>query len=182
VGSESVGVPDGSVIGLRMIYREADDYSVSWIRVLGLAAIAASVAVGLIAALRPMGGGESVRGCGEVLGRGEREGVGLLLSDYTVRRGVKSINYTVSNQRSGIIYVGEPYDLQRLVNGEWETVKWIKDRVWVMVIHELGWGDSVTREIELPADIEPGCYRVVKRVTLESGESLEISAVFIIST
>lgn len=114
------------------------------------------------------GGDGGLNNCGEVLGLDESEGVRLQLTPAVVRRGETKPEYMIINGGSEIVYFGEPYDIQRLEGGKWVSVEWMKGRAWIMVMHMLQPGKTFKREVELPNEVEPGCYRLVKRVTIEA--------------
>lgn len=153
-------------------------------RRLGWAALMGALAVALVGAWVGLSlgrGGAELGPCSDDLGVDEEKGVRLTLSTATVRRGVRSIEYTIRNGRDGPIYFGAPYDVQRFQGGRWTSVEWMKDRSWIMILYSLGPGESMTLTVDLPEDVEPGCYRLVKTVMLRDfGDELVLAATFLV--
>ncbi len=115
---------------------------------LGAAASVAGLLIALNAAPVKQGGGEVL----------------LILDRNELYKGQRTLTYTVVNKLQEKISFGEPYDIQQLRNGEWVSVEWMKDHVWIMILYTLSPGESFSRVVELPEDIEPGEYRLVKEV------------------
>jgi hypothetical protein len=113
------------------------------------------------------------------LGEGD---MGVVLSlDRTELRGDRKLTYTIVNRSQREVTFGEPYDVQVLRGGRWLSVEWMGERVWIMILYKLRPGDSFSRTIDLPADVEPGMYRLVKEVTVvETGEKLVLTAEFVV--
>ncbi len=109
-------------------------------------------------------------------------GVGVVLSlDKTELRGDRELTYTIVNWSQREISFGEPYDVQVLKDGRWVSTEWMRDKVWIMVLYTLRPGESFSRAIHLPTDVEPGVYRLVKEVTVvETGERLVLTAEFMV--
>ncbi len=108
--------------------------------------------------------------------------VGVVLSlDKTELRGDRELTYTIVNESQREISFGEPYDVQVLKDGRWVSTEWMRDKVWIMVLYTLRPGESFSRAIYLPTDVEPGVYRLVKEVTVvETGERLVLTAEFMV--
>lgn len=111
---------------------------------------------------------------------GSGEGVVLIL-DRTELRGDRKLTYTIVNRSEREISFGEPYDVQIRRGGEWVSVEWMRDRVWIAILYSLKPGESFSRQVELPDDVEPGTYRIVKEVMFsDSGERLTLMAEFVV--
>jgi len=103
----------------------------------------------------------------------------VLILDRTELRGERLLHYKIINRVNGSISFGEPYDIQLRRDGAWESVEWLRDRVWIAILWRLEPGQSISRPVELPVDIEAGTYRLVKEVILDdSGEKVALTAVF----
>ncbi|MCS7095248.1 MAG: hypothetical protein NZ988_05540 [Thaumarchaeota archaeon] len=150
----------------------------------GLIVALAVMLMGTLMAVNLDRGGAGGGPCADRLGFDERNGVTLTLRPAFVGSGVRSIEYTIVNRRSEPVYFGAPYDVQKFTDGKWVTVEWMKDRVWIMILYSLNSGGSMTLTVELPEDIEPGCYRLVKEVmlrdTTESEWKVELVATFVV--
>ncbi|MDW8043923.1 MAG: hypothetical protein RMJ30_06790 [Nitrososphaerota archaeon] len=153
-------------------------------RRLAWVALTGAIAVALVGAWVASGigrGGPELGPCAGDLGVDEEKGVRLTLSPAVVKRGIRSIEYTIRNGRDSPIYFGAPYDVQRFEGGKWTSVEWMKDLVWIMILYSLGPGDSMTLRVYLPDDVEPGCYRLVKTVMLRDfGDELVLTATFLV--
>ncbi|MDW8073999.1 MAG: hypothetical protein RMJ28_07195 [Nitrososphaerota archaeon] len=118
----------------------------------------------------------------QVLGRDEKNGLQLILDSTTVKRGVEALGYKVVNNRGDTVVLGEMYTVQHMVDGSWVTPEWMRERVFISIAYTLGPGESLSRVIELPEDIEPGRYRVIKEVIVERvgspDEKIELVAYF----
>ncbi|MEM4273721.1 MAG: hypothetical protein QW420_05120 [Candidatus Caldarchaeum sp.] len=112
--------------------------------------------------------------------RADRGGEVLLtLSKTELYRGERTLTYTIVNDSRYVVSFGEPYDIQIKKNGEWVSVEWMKDRVWILVLYMLEPGQVFSRVVELPQDVEAGTYRLVKEVVVEaSGERMVLTAEF----
>ncbi len=121
---------------------------------LGCSAVVAGLLIALNAA-------SVKKGSGEVL---------LILDRTELHKGQRTLKYTVVNKLQERIGFGEPYDIQKLCNGEWISVEWMKDRVWILILYTLMPGESFSRVVELPENIEPGEYRLVKEVMVGEDE------------
>jgi len=106
--------------------------------------------------------------------------VGIVLSlDKTELRGDRELTYTIVNRSQREISFGEPYDVQVLKEGRWVSTEWMREKVWIVILYTLRPGESISRTIDLPPDVEPGLYRIVKEVTVvETGEKLVLTAEF----
>lgn len=103
----------------------------------------------------------------------------LLILDKTELRGERSFSYTIVNEARGSISFGGAYDIQIRRGGEWVSVEWMRDRYWILILLRLKPGESLSRTVELPEDVEPGTYRLVKEVTLDdTGERITLTAEF----
>jgi len=103
----------------------------------------------------------------------------VLSLDKTELRGDRELTYVVVNRSQREIGFGEPYDVQILKGGRWVSTEWMRDKVWIMILYTLRPGESFSRTIELPPDVEPGVYRLVKEITVvETGEKLVLTAEF----
>ncbi len=105
----------------------------------------------------------------------------VLSLDKTELRGDRELTYTIVNRSRREISFGEQYDVQVLKGDRWVSAEWMRDRVWIMVLYTLRPGDSFSRTIDLPRDIDPGNYRLVKEVTLvDTGAKLVLTAEFVV--
>lgn len=95
-------------------------------------------------------------------------GVTLVLDKTELYKGDRTLTYTIVNNSPHTIAFGAPYDIQINKNGQWITPEWMKDLVWIMILYTLEPGKTFSQTIELPEDIEPGHYRLVKEVMIES--------------
>ncbi|MEM1946426.1 MAG: hypothetical protein QXG69_00290 [Candidatus Caldarchaeum sp.] len=114
------------------------------------------------------------------LPRDERDGEVLLtLSKTELYRDERTLTYTIVNDSRYVVSFGEPYDIQIKKNGEWVSVEWMKDRVWILILYMLEPGQVFSRKVELPQDVETGTYRLVKEVMVEAtGEKMVLTAEF----
>ncbi|MEM0348765.1 MAG: hypothetical protein QXE96_00430 [Candidatus Caldarchaeum sp.] len=101
----------------------------------------------------------------------------LILDKTELYKGQRTLTYTVVNNTPETIGFGEPYDIQKKQDGEWVSVEWMKDRVWIAIYYNLESGKSLSKQVELPVDIEPGDYRLVKEVDV-GGEKRVLVAEF----
>ncbi|MEM4314978.1 MAG: hypothetical protein QXI97_01520 [Nitrososphaerota archaeon] len=103
----------------------------------------------------------------------------LTLSKTELYRGERTLTYTIANDSRYVVSFGEPYDIQIKKNGEWVSVEWMKDRVWILILYMLEPGQVFSRVVELPQDVETGTYRLVKEVVVEAtGEKTVLTAEF----
>ncbi|MCS6784860.1 MAG: hypothetical protein NZ581_06670 [Candidatus Caldarchaeum sp.] len=110
---------------------------------------------------------------------GDRHGVALVLDKSELYKNQRTLTYTIVNNSPDVISFGAPYDIQIKKNGEWVQVEWMKDLVWIMILYTLEPGKSFSQTIELPKDIEPGHYRLVKEITVEkTGGKMVLTAEF----
>ncbi len=101
----------------------------------------------------------------------------LVLDKTELYRGQRTLTYTVINKTPETIGFGEPYDIQKKQDGEWVSVEWMKDRVWILIYYSLEPGESFSKKVELPMDVEAGDYRLVKEVDV-GGEKRVLTATF----
>ncbi|MDW7978273.1 MAG: hypothetical protein RMK31_08395 [Candidatus Caldarchaeum sp.] len=136
-----------------------------------LGAVLASLAVALTVGIAVMGFvGSSDKATGEVL---------LRLEKTELYKGQRTLTYTIINNSPDVISFGEPYDIQIRKNGEWASAEWMKDYVWIMILHMLRPGESFSRVVELPENVELGRYRLVKEVMVEAtGKNIVLTAEF----
>lgn len=99
----------------------------------------------------------------------------LILDKTELYKGQRTLTYTIVNNTPETIGFGEPYDIQKKQDGEWVSVEWMKDRVWTAIYHYLESGKSFSRKVELPVDIEPGDYRLVKEVDVGGGKRVLVA-------
>lgn len=101
----------------------------------------------------------------------------LFLDKTELYKGQRTISYTIINNSGDTISFGAPYDIQIKHNGEWVSAEWMKDLAWIMILYVLESGKSFSAILELPEDIEPGTYRLVKEVMIEdSGDKIVLTA------
>ncbi|MEM1943745.1 MAG: hypothetical protein QXY50_04090 [Candidatus Caldarchaeum sp.] len=133
----------------------------------GLAAVVLTAGVIAVLFFLPLPGADRD---GEVL---------LTLSKTELYRGERTLTYTIVNDSRYVVSFGEPYDIQIKRDGEWVSVEWMRDRAWIMIMHMLDPGKAFSREVELPQDVEPGSYRLVKEVMVEeTGRRIVLTADF----
>lgn len=101
----------------------------------------------------------------------------LVLDKTELYKGQRTLTYTIINNTPETIGFGEPYDIQKKQDGEWASVEWMKDRAWILIYYNLEPGKSLSKRVELPVDIEPGDYRLVKEVDV-GGEKRVLTATF----
>ncbi|MDJ0274701.1 MAG: hypothetical protein QXP81_07515 [Nitrososphaerota archaeon] len=111
-------------------------------------------------------------------------GQGVLLKlDKTELRGERTLTYTLVNGAGseGDVCFGEPYDVQILKDDSWATAEWMRDRVWIAILWRLKPNESFSRQVQLPDDVKPGTYRLVKEVQFcDSGQRLTLTAEFVV--
>ncbi|GBC69027.1 hypothetical protein HRbin01_00718 [archaeon HR01] len=116
---------------------------------------------------------------GFVMRTPSNQGVMLILDRTELYSGQHTLKYTIVNNLEEPISFGAAYDVQMLRDGDWVSVEWMKDRVWIMVLYTLRSGESFSGLAELAEDVEPGRYRLVKEVTAENtGRKITLTAEF----
>lgn len=84
---------------------------------------------------------------------------------------------------NAILYTGSSYELEKLVDGKWEDVPFADGISWTDVAYEVSEFSTASIDISFDSklykeEIEPGNYRVVKKLTSLSGDTVEVSAEF----
>jgi hypothetical protein len=97
--------------------------------------------------------------------------------------GQRVFNYTVINGGPRTIVFEAKYDIQRWTGGEWVSVEWLKDAVWIAILYTLDPGGRLSIPVMLPDDVEAGLYRLVKTVYVDDvgGPEITLTAEFTIT-
>ncbi|MEM4417538.1 MAG: hypothetical protein QXD32_05725 [Nitrososphaerota archaeon] len=114
---------------------------------------------------------------GFVMRTTSNQGVMLILDRTKLYSGQHTLKYTIVNNLEEPISFGAAYDVQMLRDGEWVSVEWMKDRVWILIYYSLEPGKSFSNKVELPMNVEAGDYRLVKEVDV-GGEKRVVTATF----
>jgi len=91
-----------------------------------------------------------------------------------------TLTLTVENNTRTRLEYGLVYRLEHFVEGDW---RWInRDAGFALILKIVDAGKREREDIELPADLEPGRYRIVKSFTApETGRQLDASVQFNVS-
>ena len=91
-----------------------------------------------------------------------------------------TLTLTVENNTRTRLEYGLVYRLEHFVDGDW---RWInRDAAFALILKIVDAGRREREDIELPAHVEPGRYRIVKSFTApETGRKLDASVEFNVS-
>jgi hypothetical protein len=92
----------------------------------------------------------------------ERRGVVLRLDRDSLHPG-ETLTLTIENRTRRRLEYGVAYRLEHFVDGDW---RWInRDSAFILLLKIVEPGKREREQIQLPGDVEPGRYRIVKSFT-----------------
>jgi hypothetical protein len=109
------------------------------------------------------------------------EGKGVVLSlDRDTPHAGETLQLTVKNNTRTPLEYGLAYQLERRASGRWVWIN--KDAAFALILKSIAPGQREREEVQLPGDLSPGRYRIVKSFNApETARELDASVEFTVA-